>query len=180
MRKVVLLDDHILMAFAGAFLLVETRIHCGLASVGMTADARVLTDKARVQCQSHKLQVEDRVTVEYVTRYVANVQQKYTQRGGARPFGLSMLIAGFDRPGGEPRLYLTDPSGIYASWKATALGRNYKTMTEFLEKHHVDNMSAQEATKLTIRTLLEVVQSGTKNIEVAIVQNDDTIKVCCL
>lgn len=51
-RKICSLDDHVLMAFAG-----------------LTADARVLIKQARVECQSHKLTVEDPVTLEYITRW---------------------------------------------------------------------------------------------------------------
>ena len=77
MRKICSLDDHVLMAFAG-----------------LTADARVLIKQARVECQSHKLTVEDPVTLEYITRHVASLKQRYTQSSGRRPFGISCLITG--------------------------------------------------------------------------------------
>lgn len=57
-KKIVMLDEHVCCAYAG-----------------LTADARVLIDRARVECQTHRLQIEDPVTVEYIARHVAGIQQ---------------------------------------------------------------------------------------------------------
>ncbi|GBC01189.1 hypothetical protein RclHR1_00410016 [Rhizophagus clarus] len=158
-RKIVTLDDHVCMAFAG-----------------LSADARVLVNKARIECQSHRLTVEDPVSVEYITRYIAGIQQKYTQSGGVRPFGISTLIIGFDANDKIPRLYQTDPSGIYSAWKANAIGRSSKTVREFLEKNYKEGLTKEESIKLAVKSLLEVVQTGAKNIEIAVMTSDSVIK----
>ncbi|GJN34486.1 hypothetical protein PR202_gb23150 [Eleusine coracana subsp. coracana] len=129
--------------------------HIALACAGLKADARVLINRARIECQSHRLTVEDPVTVEYITRYIAGLQQKYTQSGGVRPFGLSTLIVGFDPYTDKPALYQTDPSGTFSAWKANATGRNSNSMREFLEKNYKET-SGKETVKLAIRALLEV------------------------
>ena len=74
-RKVAMLDDHICLAFAGEEFDLNSAICFDLCTPGLTADGRVLIDKARVECQSHRLTVEDPVTVEYITRHVAGIQQ---------------------------------------------------------------------------------------------------------
>ncbi|KAJ1658793.1 Proteasome subunit alpha type-4 [Dispira simplex] len=157
-RKINMLDEHVYMAFAG-----------------LTADARVLINKARIECQSHRLTVEDPVSIEYITRYIASVQQKYTQSGGRRPFGVSSLLVGFDIDR-TPKLYQTDPSGIYYAWKANAIGRNSKTVREFLEKNYQDDMDKDESVKLAVKALLEVVQTGAKNIEVVVMTSNQGAK----
>lgn len=160
-RKICLLDNHVVMAFAG-----------------LTADARILINRAQVECQSHKLNVEDPVTLEYITRYIAQLKQKYTQSNGRRPFGLSCLIGGFDMDG-SPHLFQTDPSGIYYEWKANATGKSAKTVREFLEKYYTPEIVENEegAVKLAIKALLEVVQSGQKNLEVAVMRKDQPMQM---
>ncbi|XP_006835096.1 PREDICTED: proteasome subunit alpha type-7-like isoform X2 [Chrysochloris asiatica] len=166
-RKICALDDHVCMAFA-----VVT------VSIRLTADARVVINRARVECQSHKLTVEDPVTVEYITCFIATLKQKYTQSNGRRPFGISALIVGFDDDG-IPRLYQTDPSGTYHAWKANAIGRSAKTVREFLEKNYTEDAMSNdnEAIKIAIRALLEVVQSGGKNIELAVIRRNQPLKM---
>ncbi|XP_023940415.2 proteasome subunit alpha type-7-1 [Bicyclus anynana] len=160
-RKICLLDDHVVMAFAG-----------------LTADARILINRAQIECQSHKLTVEDPVTLEYITRYIASLKQKYTQSNGRRPFGISCLIGGFDYDG-IPHLFQTEPSGIYYEWTANATGRSAKTVREFLEKNYTAEEVASEngAVKLAICALLEVVQSGQKNLEIAVMRRNQPMQM---
>lgn len=149
--KICKIDDHVLLSFAG-----------------LNADSRILIDQARVEAQSHKLSLDDPVSIDYITRYIAGVQQKYTQSGGVRPFGLLTLVAGFDVNDTVPKLYQTEPSGVFSSWKAISIGKNLKTVREFLEKHYTEGLGEEETVFLTIKALLEVVQTGAKNIEVCV------------
>lgn len=173
-----------------------------LAFSGLTADARVLIHKARLEAQSYRLTCEDDPSVEYLARHIARTQQKYTQRGGVRPFGISSLIAGFDsvdvdvivetdaETEGEsktestttsttqrrPVLYQTDPAGTHSRWNAQVIGgRNAKSLREFLEKNYTQDMSEQDAVKLGIQSLLEVVDSGAKNMEICVVRETEKV-----
>lgn len=112
--------------------------------------------------------------IKFNPRYIAGLKQKYTQSNGRRPFGISCLIGGFDYDG-QPHLYQTEPSGIYYEWKANATGRSAKTVREFLEKYYKpeDVNSEDGAVKLAIKALLEVAQSGQKNLEVAVMKRNE-------
>lgn len=89
--------------------------------------------------------------------------QKYTQSGGVRPFGLSTILIGFDQNEAVPRLYMTEPSGMYSAWKAVAIGRSSKTVREFLEKNWAEDLDKEATIKLAVKSLLEVVQTGAKS-----------------
>jgi len=150
-RKIHKLDENIVLSFAG-----------------LTADARVLINRARIECQSYRLTFEDAPSVEHMAEFVSGIQQRYTQSGGVRPFGISTLIMGFDESG-APQLYQTEPSGNHTAWKAVSTGRNQKTVKEFLEKNYNEE-TAVDGVKLACRALLEVVEAGGKNIEVAVMR----------
>lgn len=61
--------------------------------------------------------------------------------------------------------------------KANAIGRSSKTVREFLERNYKDGMTRDETIKLTIKSLLEVVQTGAKNIEIAILEEGKPLEV---
>jgi len=153
-RKIHRIDDHVMLAFAG-----------------LSADARVLVDRARIECQSYKLTLEDPVTVGYIARFIANTKQRFTQSPGRRPFGIAMLIGGFDFDG-SPRLFKTEPSGAFYEYMANSTGRGEKPVREYLEEHYKDETIADEAAvlKLVVKALSQVVQSGAQNIEIAVLK----------
>ena len=66
--------------------------------------------------------------------------------------------------------------------QANAIGRSSKTVREFLEKNHKDDMSRDDTIKLTVKSLLEVVQTGAKNIEISVMESYGkiTVRLCSL
>lgn len=55
---------------------------------------------------------------------------------GVRPYGVSLLVAGWDSHRG-PTLYQVDPAGSFWAWKASAIGKNMVNAKTFLEKRSV-------------------------------------------
>ena len=77
--------------------------------------------------------------------------QEYTQKGGVRPFGISLLMAGYDEEG--PQLYQIDPSGAYFGWKATAIGKGMINAKNFLEKRYDPEMNIDDAVHIALLTM---------------------------
>ena len=173
----------------GAVLVVEKRItplqepesiekifviddHIGVAIAGLTADARILIDNARVEAQSHRYLYDEPIDVELLTKRVCDLKQLYTQRAGVRPFGVSLLIAGVDK---APQLFMTDPSGAYWGYKAAAIGSGGHDAKTKLEEVYHDDISVDEALQLALKILFEVSQLKLteENVEIAFVTVKD-------
>ncbi|CAK89631.1 unnamed protein product (macronuclear) [Paramecium tetraurelia] len=153
-KKVYQLDNNLCMTFSG-----------------LNADARILANQTRLQCQQYKIYYEDDPSVDYIAKFTSQQQQKFTQRGGARPYGISTLIAGFDNQN-KPKLFQTDPSGACSEWKATSLGKSAKQVKDFLEKHWREGLHEKDALLLTTKALMDVVESGNKNIELCVIRKN--------
>ena len=99
-QKIVMLTENIAMVYSG-----------------MGPDFRVLCRKGRKAAQAYYRVYREVIPVSMLVRELAAVMQEFTQRGGVRPFGVSVLLSGFDHNG--PQLFQIDPSGSYFAWKAS-------------------------------------------------------------
>jgi len=126
----------------------------GIVYSGMGPDARVLINKARKAAQSYKMVYMEDPPASILVREIASIMQEFTQSGGVRPFGVSLLVAGYDDENG-PSLYQVDPSGTYFAWKATAIGKNMVNAKTFLEKRYNSTLELEDAVHTAIVTLKE-------------------------
>lgn len=143
----------------------------------MGPDSRVLVRAARKAAQMYELTYGETQPISQVVQSTASVMQEYTQSGGVRPFGVSLLVAGYDHDG--PQLYQVDPSGAYFGWKATAIGKNYVNAKNFLEKRYNDDMELDDAVHTALLTLREGFEGEVNehNIEVAIIGEDRVFRI---
>jgi len=131
--------------------------HVGAAIVGLSSDARVLIDQARIYAQSNKLTYDEPIDVEVVTKRICDIQQMYTQHAGVRPFGVSLIFGGVDKTGSH--VFGTHPSGTYRGYKATALGAGRETVLSVLKDEYRENLSLEENTKLTVKCLVKALEA---------------------
>ncbi|RKO98137.1 hypothetical protein CXG81DRAFT_16879 [Caulochytrium protostelioides] len=142
----------------------------GVVYSGMGPDARLLVNEARKAAQKYRRVYAQDPPLPILVKDVAAVMQEYTQSGGVRPFGVSLLIAGYDHHG--PALYQVDPSGAFFPWKATAIGKNMISARTFLEKRYSPRLEIEDAVHTAILTLKEGFEGvmDEKNIEIGVAQ----------
>ena len=136
--------------------------HIGIAAAGYIPDARSQVDDARFFSQSSKIVYDESVSVETVTKHIADQCQQYTQYAGARPIGVALIIGGIDENGNS--LFLTDPSGTYIPYNAVAIGADSDRVTEFLKKHYKPEMTLEESKMLAIASV-NMLSSNAKDSE---------------
>ncbi|NCP71831.1 archaeal proteasome endopeptidase complex subunit alpha [archaeon] len=152
--------------------------HVWVACSGLIGDGRRLVDYSRQMAQENKVYYDDPIEIDTLVKKVGNVVQYFTQYGGARPFGVSLIVAGIDSLG--KHIYEIEPSGATTAYKAIAIGQNKPKLMAHLEKNYKDNLNFEDALKLAIKTLslnLEAKQKlDSKNIEVIhINDNNDSV-----
>ena len=147
--------------------------HVGIASAGHVADARQLIDLARRRAQGEQLRYSQQIGVETLTRSITDHIQEYTQTGGARPFGVALLVGGVDD--GEPKLFETDPSGTDYEWKAAAIGGDRDVIQGYLEEHYHEELDIDGGIELAVSALSEPEEEAVaaEDVDVATITTDD-------
>jgi len=130
--------------------------HVGAAISGLGSDARVLINQARIYAQSNKLTYDEPADIEVLSKRVGDVEQMYTQYGGIRPFGVSIIFGGVDKRG--CKVLQTDPSGAVWAYKAASVGAGSETVKGILEKKYRDDLTLEQAILLAVECLSKVVE----------------------
>ncbi|KAG5662154.1 hypothetical protein KAF25_004393 [Fusarium avenaceum] len=170
----------------------------GMVYSGMGPDYRVLVDRARkVSHTGYKRIYNEYPPTRILVQDVARVMQEATQSAGVRPYGVSLLVAGWDegiepeeenktteeseekkantKTGGihkgGPMLYQVDPSGSYYPWKATAIGKSATKAKTFLEKRYSEELELEDAIHIALLTLKDNIEGEMNgdSIEIGIV-----------
>jgi len=142
-KKVFKIDDHIVIGMAG-----------------LVSDGRVLTKHMIQECLNHKFVYETPLQVGRLVQDLSDKAQVFTQRSEKRPYGVGLMVAGFDKTG--PHLYQTDPSGNFFEYKAQAIGARSQSAKTYLEKHYetFEGASLDDLIQHALTALKTTLQGG--------------------
>jgi 20S proteasome subunit alpha 3 len=161
----VLLDDD--NYFSDKIYKLYDDMVCSVA--GITSDANVLTNELRLIAQRYYLQYGEPMPCEQLVAWLCDIKQAYTQYGGKRPFGVSILYVGWDKHYGF-QLYQSDPSGNYGGWKATCIGNNSNAAISMLKQEYKEGVKLDDAKALVIKILsktLDTTKLSPDKLEIA-------------
>lgn len=145
-----------------------------IASVaGIISDARVLVERAQVVAQQHRVTYDSEIEPELIIKEIANMKQQFTQYGGARPFGVSIMIAGIN--GKNTELYTSDVTGQYFSYYANAIGENDSKIKERLREEYKKDITIKQGVKIAIKIFEEIQKENfnIKRFELNYIKKDD-------
>ncbi|MEX2017550.1 MAG: archaeal proteasome endopeptidase complex subunit alpha [Candidatus Pacearchaeota archaeon] len=146
-------EDKLLVS-KSANKIFEIDSHIIASAAGIVSDARVLVERAQVVAQQHRVTYDSPIEPELVVKDVANIKQQSTQYGGSRPFGVSMMTAGFN--GEKPELYVSDVTGNYFSYHANAIGENDERTKEKLREKYKKDLKIKQGVKIALDIFKEI------------------------
>ena len=149
----------------------------GCTYSGIGPDFQAVLRKARKDVQVYHSRFEDRITPFMLCKQVAELFQEYTQSGGVRPFGIGLIVAGWDEQDGS-QIFQLEASGTFYSWKATTMGRGSSIAKGFLEKRYSDDLDIEDAIQTAILTMKDSFEGEMteKNIEIGVIRDSDPNK----
>jgi proteasome alpha subunit len=150
--------------------------HAGCATSGLVADARVLVDKARVESQMHRMTYNEEISIDGLVKKICDLMQNYTQYGGIRPFGSSLLVAGADGQG--THLFETDPSGALMAYKACSIGAGRNAVMTVFEEKYREDLSLEAAIALGMEAMRKASEGEIKpeTVEIGLVQPGESFR----
>src|SRR3989338_4475621 len=128
-----------LLAPESSHKIFEIDSHIIATPAGILADARILIDQAQILAQQNKVTYDSPIEPISVMRMIADRKQQFTQYGGARPYGVSIMVAGVHKKTGH--LFTSDVTGNFFSYKANAIGENDEKIKEILRRDYKEDLT---------------------------------------
>lgn len=164
-------DKLIVQKSANKIYEIDSHIISSVA--GIVSDARVLIERAQVLAQQHRVTYDSPIEPELIIKEIANMKQQFTQYGGARPFGVALMVAGIN--GKKSELYTSDITGNYFSYYANAIGENDEKIKEALRERYSIDLTIKKGVKIALEIFEEI--QGKKfslnRFELAYIKNDE-------
>jgi proteasome alpha subunit len=150
--------------------------HIITSVAGILSDARVLIEKAQVLSQQHRVTYDSPIEPEAIISEISKVQQQFTQYGGARPFGVSIMIAGLKD--GNPELFQSNITGNYLKYFANAIGEQDSEIKKEIRKKYKKDLSIAQGVKIAKEILKEIQKDNFEldRIEVIYLKKDQKLK----
>ena len=145
-------DKLIMQQSANKIYEIDSHIISSVA--GIVSDARVLIERVQVLAQQHRITYDSPIEPELIIKEISNIKQQFTQYGGARPFGASLMVAGIN--GKKPELYTSDITGNYFSYHANAIGENDEKIKEKLREKYKQELNIKKGTKIALDIFREI------------------------
>ena len=165
------IDDKLIVA-KSASKVYEVDVHIIASVAGIVSDARVLVEKAQILSQQHRVTYDSPIEPELVVKEISNIKQQFSQYGGARPFGVSLMIAGINN--GKPELYTSDVTGNYLGYHTNAIGEDDEKIKVKLREKYSKDLTIKKGIKLALEIFKEI--QGTKfdinRFELAFIKKD--------
>lgn len=161
--------------------IIPIDVHMGITISGLTADARILSRYMRSECLNYKYAHDSLLPIGRLITILGNKMQVCTQRYDRRPYGVGLLVAGYDERG--PHIYQTCPSANYFDCKAMAVGARSQSARTYLEKHldEFKDCETEELIKHGLRALRDTlpneVELTTKNVSIGVVGKSTVFKI---
>ncbi|MBI3623932.1 archaeal proteasome endopeptidase complex subunit alpha [Candidatus Pacearchaeota archaeon] len=145
-------DKLIVQKSASKIYEVDSHIIASIA--GIISDARVLVERAQLLSQQHRVTYDSPIEPELTIKEVCNVKQQFSQWGGARPFGASLMVAGLN--GKKPELFTSDVTGNYFNYHANAIGENDEKIREKLRERYKGDLTVKKGAKIALDIFEEI------------------------